>query len=169
MKKSVGFVALFIMTLLVGFGSADSAGNITKTPAEHYKDIVDTARAAEYYEILVNAIHMAKLDDTLKGKGPFTVFAPDDAAFAKIKAADLDALFANKTALTKVLTYHVVPGKIMSKDLKDGMNLKTVEGEDLTIKITPTGVMVDNATVTKADIETSNGVIHAIDAVVMPK
>lgn len=107
--------------------------------------------------------------DTLKGKGPFTVFAPTDAAFAKISNATLNALLANKTQLTAVLTYHVVPGKVMSTDLKNGMMAKTVQGENLTITLENGSVMVNNAKVVQADIVCTNGVIHVIDTVLMPK
>jgi uncharacterized surface protein with fasciclin (FAS1) repeats len=109
----------------------------------------------------------AGLVETLKGKGPFTVFAPTDAAFAKIPKAQLDALLADKAKLTAVLTYHVVPGKVMSKDVKAGM-VKTVQGSSLTVG-TAGGVKVDNANVTAVDIVADNGVIHVIDTVVLPK
>jgi uncharacterized surface protein with fasciclin (FAS1) repeats len=131
------------------------------------KDIVDTAVAAGNFKTLVTAIQAAGLVDTLKGPGPFTVFAPTDAAFAKVPKADLDALLKDKAKLTAVLTYHVVPGKVMAKDVKAGQ-VKTVQGSMLTISTTG-GVMVDNAKVTATDIAASNGVIHVIDTVVMPK
>jgi uncharacterized surface protein with fasciclin (FAS1) repeats len=107
------------------------------------------------------------LVETLKGKGPFTVFAPTDEAFAKIPKADLDALLKDKAKLTAVLTYHVVPGKVMAKDVKAG-KVKTVQGSELTVA-TMGGVTVDNAKVIKTDIAASNGVIHVIDTVVLPK
>jgi uncharacterized surface protein with fasciclin (FAS1) repeats len=131
------------------------------------KDIVDTAVAAGNFKTLATALTAAGLIDTLKGKGPFTVFAPTDAAFAKIPKADLDALLADKAKLTAVLTYHVVPGKVMAKDVKAG-NVKTVQGGDLTVA-TMGGVMVNNAKVTATDIVADNGVIHVIDTVVLPK
>jgi uncharacterized surface protein with fasciclin (FAS1) repeats len=131
------------------------------------KDIVDTAVAAGNFKTLATALQTAGLIETLKGKGPFTVFAPTDAAFAKVPKADLDALLADKAKLTAVLTYHVVPGKVMAKDVKAGM-VKTVQGSELTIS-TKGGVMVDAAKVTKTDIVADNGVIHVIDSVVMPK
>jgi uncharacterized surface protein with fasciclin (FAS1) repeats len=130
-------------------------------------DIVDTAVAAGSFKTLATALGAAGLVDTLKGPGPFTVFAPTDAAFAKIPKADLDALLKDKAKLTAVLTYHVVPGKVMAKDVKAGM-VKTVQGSSITIK-TDGGVMVDNAKVTATDIAADNGVIHVIDTVVMPK
>lgn len=131
------------------------------------KDIVDTAVSAGNFKTLATALQAAGLVDTLKGKGPFTVFAPTDAAFAKIPKAQLDALLADKAKLTAVLTYHVVAGKVMSKDVKAGM-VKTVQGASLTVATTG-GVKVDNANVTTVDIVADNGVIHVIDTVVLPK
>ncbi|MBK6469484.1 MAG: fasciclin domain-containing protein [Betaproteobacteria bacterium] len=131
------------------------------------KDIVDTAVAAGNFTTLATALKAAGLIDTLKGKGPFTVFAPTDAAFAKIPKADLDALLKDKAKLTAVLTYHVVPGKVMAKDVKAGM-VKTVQGGSLTVA-TMGGVTVDGAKVSATDIVADNGVIHVIDSVVLPK
>ena len=130
-------------------------------------DIVDTAVAAGNFKTLVTALNAAGLVDTLKGPGPFTVFAPTDEAFAKIPKADLDKLLANKAKLKSVLTYHVVPGKVMSTDIKPG-KVKSVQGAQLTIR-TAGGVMVDKAKVVAADVAADNGVIHAIDTVLMPK
>lgn len=130
-------------------------------------DIVDTAVSAGNFKTLFTAVQAAGLVETLKGPGPFTVFAPTDAAFAKIPKADLDALLKDKAALAKVLTYHVVPGKIMAKDVKAGM-VKTVQGSDITLGTTG-GVTVNGAKVVAADVAASNGVIHAIDTVIMPK
>jgi uncharacterized surface protein with fasciclin (FAS1) repeats len=131
------------------------------------KDIVDTAVAAGSFKTLATALQAAGLIDTLKGPGPFTVFAPTDEAFAKIPKADLDALLKDKAKLTAVLTYHVVSGKVMAKDVKAG-KVKSVQGSELTIGTTG-GVTVDAAKVTKTDIGADNGVIHVIDSVVMPK
>ena len=131
------------------------------------KDIVDTAVAAGNFKTLATALTAAGLIDTLKSKGPFTVFAPTDEAFAKVPKADLDALLADKAKLTAVLTYHVVPGKVMAKDIKAG-KVKTVQGSEITIT-TAGGVMVDKAKVTATDIVADNGVIHVIDSVIMPK
>lgn len=131
-------------------------------------DIVDTAVSAGSFNTLVTAVKAAGLVDTLKGPGPFTVFAPTDEAFAKIPKADLDALLADKEKLTAVLTYHVVPGKVMAADVKPGM-VKTVQGGEITVAVEGSTVKVDNATVVKTDINTSNGVIHVIDSVIMPK
>jgi uncharacterized surface protein with fasciclin (FAS1) repeats len=129
-------------------------------------DIVDTAVSAGSFKTLVAAVQQAGLVDTLKGPGPFTVFAPTDEAFAKIPKAQLDALLKDKAALTKVLTYHVVPGKVMASDVKAG-KVATVEGESLTLG-TQGGVSVDRAKVVKADIVADNGVIPVIDSVLMP-
>lgn len=131
-------------------------------------DIVDTAKGAGSFNTLVTALQAAGLVDTLKGPGPFTVFAPTDAAFAKIPKAKLDALLKDKAALTKVLTYHVVAGKVMATDVKSGM-VPTVEGASLTVKAADGKVMIDKANVAKTDIVTDNGVIHVIDTVLMPK
>ena len=131
------------------------------------KDIVETAVAAGNFTTLAAALQAAGLVDTLKGPGPFTVFAPTDAAFAKVPKADLDALLKNKAKLTAVLTYHVVPGTVMAKDVKAG-KVKTVQGSELTVA-TAGGVTVDGAKVTATDIVASNGVIHVIDSVVIPK
>ena len=131
------------------------------------KDIVDTAVAAGDFKTLAVALEKAGLIDTLKGKGPFTVFAPTDAAFAKVPKKDLDALLADKSKLASVLTYHVVPGTVMAKDVKAG-KVKTVQGSDLTLS-TSNGVKVDGANVVKTDIVADNGVIHVIDSVILPK
>jgi uncharacterized surface protein with fasciclin (FAS1) repeats len=132
------------------------------------KDIVDTAVSAGQFNTLATALEAAGLVDTLKGPGPYTVFAPTDAAFAKLPKADLDALLADKTKLTAVLTYHVVPGKVMAADVKAGA-VQTVEGHSLTIAVDNAKVMVDGANVTATDIVADNGVIHVIDSVVVPK
>ncbi len=144
-----------------------AAGIAAAAFAAQAKDIVDTAVGAGNFKTLAAALQAAGLVDTLKGKGPFTVFAPTDAAFAKIPKADLDALLKDKAKLTAVLTYHVVPGTVMAKDVKAGM-VKTVQGGSLTVA-TAGGVTVDNAKVTATDIVASNGVIHVIDTVVLPK
>lgn len=132
-------------------------------------DIVDTAVAAGSFNTLVTAVKAAELVDTLKGAGPFTVFAPNDAAFAKIPAADLQALLKDKAALGNVLTYHVVAGKVMASDVVKLTAAKTVQGQELKITVKDGVVYVDGAKVISTDIETSNGVIHVIDSVVLPK
>jgi uncharacterized surface protein with fasciclin (FAS1) repeats len=142
--------------------SAASAGS---------KDIVDTAASAGKFNTLVTAVKAAGLVDTLKGKGPFTVFAPTDEAFAKLPNGTVEDLLKpeNKNKLVKILTYHVVPGKIMSSDIAGKKEeVATVEGSKLSVDAT-SGVMVDKAKVVTADIGASNGVIHSIDTVIMPK
>lgn len=136
--------------------------------AAQAKDIVDTAVGAGNFKTLAAALTAAGLIDTLKGKGPFTVFAPTDEAFAKVPKADLDALLKDKAKLTAVLTYHVVPGTVMAKDVKPG-KVKTVQGSELTISTMGSTVMVDKARVTAVDVKADNGVIHVIDSVLMPK
>jgi uncharacterized surface protein with fasciclin (FAS1) repeats len=132
-------------------------------------DIVDTAVGAGTFTTLVAAVEAAGLVETLKGEGPFTVFAPTDDAFAALPAGTVEELLKpeNKDQLTAILTYHVVPGKVMSGDLSNGMTAATVQGGEVTI-MTEGGVKVNDANVTTADIEASNGVIHVIDKVIMP-
>jgi uncharacterized surface protein with fasciclin (FAS1) repeats len=130
-------------------------------------DIVDTAVSAGQFNTLVKAVQAAGLVDTLKGKGPFTVFAPTDAAFAKLPAGTLEALLADKQKLAQVLTYHVVPGKVTAADVKPG-SVQTVQGQFLSLQADRTGVMVNSAKVVKADVMADNGVIHVIDTVVLP-
>jgi uncharacterized surface protein with fasciclin (FAS1) repeats len=140
----------------------------TKSAAMEAKyDIVDTAVGAGQFNTLAKALTAAGLIDTLKGPGPFTVFAPTDAAFAKVPADKLNALLADKAALTKVLTYHVVPGMVMAADVKTGA-VKTVQGQALNMVASSSGVTVNNANVIKTDIAAKNGVIHVIDTVVLP-
>lgn len=134
------------------------------------KDIVETAVAAGNFKTLVAAVTAAGLVETLKGPGPFTVFAPTDEAFAKVPKAQLDALMADKDALKSLLLYHVVPGKVMASDAKrmSGKSAKMVSGDEAKIMVMDGMVMVNNAHVTQADLLTKNGVIHVIDAVIMP-
>ena len=134
------------------------------------KDIVDTAVAAGNFTTLAAALGAAGLVETLKGPGPFTVFAPTDAAFAALPAGTVEDLLKpeNKDKLAAILTYHVVPGKVMSTDLTEGMMAKTVQGSDATITLDG-GAKVDGAVISTADIQASNGVIHVIDSVIMPK
>lgn len=157
-------IAAMILTLSLFIKPAVAANQV----AVPKMDIVDTAVAAGSFTTLVEALKAAELVDTLKGEGPFTVFAPTDEAFAKIPKDKLNALLKDKKALTKVLTYHVVPGKVMAADVVKLKSAKTVEGQSIVID-TSKGVKVDGATVTKTDIVTSNGVIHVIDTVLMPK
>ena len=136
----------------------------------HAKDIVDTAVGAGSFTTLVAAVQAAELVDTLKGEGPFTVFAPTDDAFAALPEGTVESLLKpeNKDQLVAILTYHVVPGKVMSGDLTDDMTAATVQGGDVTIDL-DNGVMVNDANVVQADIEAENGVIHVIDKVILPK
>jgi len=131
-------------------------------------DIVDTAVSAGQFKTLVKAVQEAGLVGTLKGKGPFTVFAPTDEAFAKLPAGTLEALLKDKQKLAAILTYHVVPGQVMAAQVQPGA-VKTVQGQMLTVSAKGGAVMVDSARVIKTDIAASNGVIHVIDAVVLPK
>jgi uncharacterized surface protein with fasciclin (FAS1) repeats len=155
-SKELSMKKLVIAALAAALGVAAQA-----------KDIVDTAVGAGNFKTLAAALQAAGLVDTLKGPGPFTVFAPTDEAFAKVPKADLDALLKDKAKLIAVLTYHVVPGTVMAKDVKAGM-VKTVEGQSLAVS-TSGSVMVDNAHVVKTDIVADNGVIHVIDSVLLPK
>jgi uncharacterized surface protein with fasciclin (FAS1) repeats len=130
-------------------------------------DIVDTAAGAGQFNTLIAAAKAAGLVETLKGPGPFTVFAPNDAAFAKLPAGTVEALLKDKAKLASILTYHVVSGKVMAKDVKAG-DVKTVQGSMITLK-TDGGVMVNNAKVIATDVMADNGVIHVIDTVILPK
>ena len=143
---------------------------LASVPARAADDIVDTAVKAGSFNTLVAAVKAAGLVDTLKSAGPFTVFAPTDEAFAKLPKGTVEDLLKpeNKAKLTSILTYHVVPGKIMSKDIAGkALKAKSVQGAEISVDATK-GVMVDTAKVVTADIETSNGVIHVIDTVIIP-
>ena len=149
-----------------------TAASVVAMPAfagGHSKDIVDTAVAAGSFNTLAAALTAAGLVDTLKGEGPFTVFAPTDAAFAALPAGTVEDLLKpeNKDKLVAVLTYHVVAGKVMSTDLTEGMTAATVQGSDVTITLEG-GAKVNGAVISAVDIEASNGVIHVIDAVILP-
>ena len=153
------------------------AGAATTAPAAHADatakvDLVDTVLAAGNFKTLVMVLTEADLVKTLKGPGPFTVFAPTDEAFAKLPKAELDALLKDKAKLKKVLTYHVVKGNLQAADImkmKDGSKVKTDSGKSFVLGLKGGKVMVDSANVTKTDIEASNGVIHVIDTVIIPK
>lgn len=134
------------------------------------KDIVDTAVAAGQFKTLATALKAAGLVDTLKGEGPFTVFAPTDAAFAKLPEGTVETLLKpeNKEKLVAILTYHVVGGKVMAADVVKLTEAKTVNGKTAAIKVDNGKVLVDKATVVKTDIACSNGVIHVIDTVILP-
>lgn len=142
---------------------------LTVTTGAKAADIVDTAVNAGQFKTLAAALTAAGLIETLKGKGPFTVFAPTDAAFAALPAGTLDDLLKpeNKAKLTAILTYHVVPGKVMSMDLKDDMRAKTVQGSEVTIDLDG-GAKVNDAKVVTPDVAADNGVIHVIDKVILP-
>lgn len=161
-------------TRVFAFGLALAAMVVTGSMSvarAAYMDIVDTAVAAGSFNTLAAALKAADLVGTLKGDGPFTVFAPTDEAFAKLPAGTLEDLLKpeNKNKLAGILTYHVVSGKVMAKDVVNLKTAKTVNGQSLHIHVDGGKVKVDNATVVKTDIETSNGVIHVIDTVVLPK
>ena len=143
----------------------------TNVLAAAKKDIVDTAVAAGDFKTLAAALQAAGLVDTLKGPGPFTVFAPTDEAFAKLPAGTVEELLKpeNKEKLVAILTYHVVPGRVMAKDVMNLSTAKTVNGKSVTITQQNGVVMVDNAKVIQTDIAASNGVIHVIDSVLLPQ
>ena len=149
--------ALLVSALTLGMSTAAFA-----------ETIVDKAVEAGSFTTLVKAVQAAGLVDTLKGEGPFTVFAPTDEAFAKVPADQLSALLADKAMLTKVLTYHVVPGKVMAADVKPG-EVATVQGSSASISMKGDAVMIDGAKIIATDVAASNGVIHVIDTVIMPK
>ncbi len=158
----------FLRSTVLGALALMAATAFAATPG---KDIVDTAVSAGSFNTLVAAVKAAGLVDTLKGSGPFTVFAPTDEAFAKLPAGTVDNLLKpeNRDKLKAILTYHVVPGKVMAADVVKLKQAKTANGASLTVKTSGGGVMIDNAKVVKTDIATSNGVIHVIDTVVLPK
>ncbi len=155
-----------IKSLIAG---ATIAASAFLAPATQSPDIVDVAAEAGSFNTLIAALEAAELVDVLRSDGPFTVFAPTDEAFAAIPEADLKALLADKEALTAVLTYHVVAGKVMASDVVELDNATTVQGQDVDIVVSMGTVTVDNATVTATDIQASNGVIHVIDAVILPE
>jgi uncharacterized surface protein with fasciclin (FAS1) repeats len=166
--KSVAF-RLFLVVAVVCLIAIPSAFAADKK--ERPKDIVDTAVGAGDFKTLAAALKAADLVETLKGKGPFTVFAPTDEAFAKLPKGTLEDLLKpeNKAKLTGILTYHVVPGKVMAADVVKLTKAKTVQGSEVKITVTDGKVKVDNANVVKTDINCRNGVIHVIDAVILPK
>lgn len=145
------------------------AAGLSASAGSAKKDIVDTAVAAGSFNTLATALKEADLIDTLKGKGPFTVFAPTDDAFAKLPPGTIEALLKDKAKLRAILTYHVVSGKVMAADVVKLNSAKTVNGQSVSIRLKDGAVLVDNARIIKTDIATSNGVIHVIDSVVLPK
>jgi len=154
-------------SLFRAVAAAALLGLTTMAGAGQNSDIVDTAKSAGSFNTLVAAIEAAGLTQTLQGKGPFTVFAPTDEAFAKLPAGTVDALLNDKVKLTRILTYHVVSGEVMAKNVKPG-KVTTVEGEKINITRSTSGVRVNNANVIKTDVVASNGVIHVIDTVLIP-
>ena len=162
--KRILFFAMACVTALLGV----TLSGLAQSANESGKDIVDTAVGAGQFKTLVTAVKAADLVDTLKGKGPFTVFAPTDEAFAKIPREKLEALLKDKKALASVLTYHVVPGKVMAADVVKLNTAKTVQGKAITIATRDGKVTINGANVLKTDIVCGNGVIHVIDAVILP-
>ena len=161
----------FAKKLMAGAAMAALVLSMGSTVRAQGKDIVDTAVGAGQFKTLAAALQAAGLVETLKGKGPFTVFAPTDAAFAKLPAGTVEMLLKpeNKAKLTAILTYHVVAGKVLAADVVKVTSAKTVQGESVAVKVTGGKVMINNAHVVTADIAASNGVIHVIDTVLMPK
>ena len=159
-----------ISLLVLGIPALLLAGNYgSKSKAS--MDIVDTAVSANSFNTLVAALKAAELVDVLRGDGPFTVFAPTDAAFAKLPAGTVESLLKpeNKAKLQAVLTYHVVPGRYMAADVLQMSSAKTVNGNTFTVSMSGGNAMIDNARIIKTDIVASNGVIHVIDSVILPK
>jgi uncharacterized surface protein with fasciclin (FAS1) repeats len=161
MKTMLAFTSLAVVAIMTV---------VSPARAQPAKDIVDTAVAAGSFTTLAKALAAADLVGTLKGPGPFTVFAPTDEAFAALPAGTLEKLLKpeNKAMLKRVLTYHVVPGKVMAADVVKVSSAKSASGDTLSIKASGGTVMVDKAKVAKADIVASNGVIHVVDAVLLP-
>ena len=163
--KLASWMLVGVLGLGLGFGVMTQTAS-----ADHHekKDIVDTAVAAGSFKTLAAALQAAGLVETLKGKGPFTVFAPTDEAFAKLPAGTVEALLKDKEKLTQILLYHVVAGKVTAADVVKLKSAKTVQGSSAKITVRKGKVMVDKANVVKTDIMTSNGVIHVIDTVILP-
>ena len=160
-RKYIYTLAIIIVTIIASLG-------VYLYLSGQPKDIVDTAINNGSFSTLVTALEAADLVDTLKGAGPFTVFAPTDDAFNALPAGVIDDLLADVPALTEVLTYHVVAGKYMAADVVTLPTIATVQGDDIVITVDGTTVQIDGATVVQTDIETSNGVIHVIDAILIP-
>lgn len=167
-SRIAGFFKLLIAAQFVLVAAQATAGHHEEKAAS--MDIVDTAVAAGQFKTLAAALQAADLVDTLKGDGPFTVFAPTDAAFAKLPAGTVESLLKpeNRDQLVAILTYHVVPGKVKAADVVKLSEAKTVNGQDVDITVADNGVQINNAKVIKVDIGASNGVIHVIDTVIIP-
>ena len=168
--KRAGFVfclAAMVAAVPLSFSHAGSCGDGHKQP----KDIVDTAVAAGSFKTLAAALTTAELVETLKGKGPFTVFAPTDRAFGKLPKGTVENLLKpeNRSKLTAILTYHVVPGNVMAADVVKLKKAKTVQGSEVKIRVDDGKVYIDKSQVTKTDIKCKNGVIHVIDSVLLPE
>ena len=162
MRITSALVALALVAAPVALTAQGQAAAPTK-------DIVTTAVEAGSFKTLAAALQAAGLVETLQGPGPFTVFAPTDAAFAKLPAGTVEALLADREKLTAILTYHVVPGRVLAADVVKLSDAKTVNGASVTIRVVDGKVMIDNATVVSADVQATNGVIHVIDTVLLPK
>jgi len=160
------FTTLTLAVLVISFLAFASMGS---TDDMEEMNIVETAIAADQFNTLVTAVKTADLVETLSGPGPFTVFAPTDEAFGKLPEGTVESLLENKEKLKNILTYHVVSGKVMSTDVVNMDSATTVNGQKITITVKDGTVMINNAKVIKADIECSNGVIHVIDTVLLPK
>ena len=175
-RKLITVATILALVVTAGLAVAacgeDEETTTTAAPATTeaaMMDIVDTAVAAGSFTTLASLLETAGLVETLKGPGPFTVFAPTDDAFAKVPQETMDALAADPTgALTDVLTYHVVPGKVMAADVTDGLEAATVQGATVKFTVKDGSVMINDANIIQTDIECSNGVIHVIDAVLLP-
>ena len=167
-SKVAGFFKLLIAAQFVFVAALASAGHHDKKAAS--KNIVDTAVAAGQFKTLAAALEAAGLVDTLKGDGPFTVFAPTDDAFAKLPDGTVESLLKpeNRDQLVAILTYHVVPGKVKAADVVKLSEASTVNGQEVAITVADNGVQIDNANVIKTDIGASNGIIHVIDTVIIP-
>nr|MBI1230624.1 fasciclin domain-containing protein [Cytophagales bacterium] len=168
MIKLLSTFVLALFGSVVLFANDKVEKPVSEKPA---MDIVDLAASTDFLTTLVAAVKAGDLVDVLKGDGPFTVFAPTNEAFAKLPAGTVEDLLKpeNKAKLIEILTYHVVAGKVKSTDLTDGQKAKTVQGQEITVSLKDGKAMINNATVTAADIEATNGIVHVIDTVIMPK
>jgi uncharacterized surface protein with fasciclin (FAS1) repeats len=168
MHISIARKALIVIVATLGFGMTATAGH---HESEKSADIVDVAVSAGQFTTLATALQTAGLVETLKSEGPFTVFAPTDEAFAKLPAGTIEHLLRpeNRDQLVAILTYHVVPGKVYAADVVKIDSATTVNGADIKIRVSDNGVAVDSANVIKTDIAASNGVIHVIDTVILPR